>query len=260
MIFVRSAIFNLLFYVNLIILMVLGLPAMLFGRHAIFWLARFWARSSLWLLKIICATDVEFRGIDRIPPDGLIVAAKHQSVWETFALLLHFNDFSFILKRELTWIPFFGWYILRAEQIAINRSSGRAALNEVTERAKELTSKGRQLFIFPEGTRRPPGAEPTYKYGVAFVYSATGVPCLPVALNSGMYWPRRTFIRRPGKILVEFLEPIQPGLTRDAFFELLQSRLETATNGLISEALEADPSLLSKLDRDFAPTKSVRTK
>ena len=249
MIYIRSALFNILFYLNMIILMIIGLPTMLFGRRAILALAKTWAASSLWLLKIICGISVEFRGTQHIPSGGLIIAAKHQSVWETFALLLHFDDFTFILKRELTWIPFFGWYTIRAEQIAIDRSSGRSALSQVTSRSRDITAAGRQVFIFPEGTRRPPGAEPLYKFGVAHVYASSNVPCLPVALNSGLYWPRRTFLRRPGVVLVEFLDPIAPGMGRDEFFAVLQDRLESATNKLIAEAVEADPSL-----RDVIPT------
>lgn len=251
MIWLRSAIFNLLFYVNLIVLMLAGLPMMLFGRKAIFWLAKTWGRTSLFLLKVICGTSVEYRGTERIPHGAFIIAPKHQSIWETFALLDYAEDFSFILKRELTWIPFFGWYLIKAEQISINRSSGRAALAEAMEKSAAITAQGRQIFIFPEGTRRPPGAEPAYKFGVAHLYDACKVPCLPVALNAGMFWPRRTFLRRPGKILVEFLEPIGPGLGKDEFFLELQNRLENATNKLINESLAADPSLRAAVDPYF---------
>ncbi len=119
----------------------------------------------------------------------------------------------------------------------------------MTSRSRHITAAGWQVFIFPEGTRRPPGAEPLYKFGVAHVYASSNVPCLPVALNSGLYWPRRTFLRRPGVVLVEFLDPIAPGMGRDEFFAVLQDRLESATNRLIAEAVEADPSL-----RDVIPT------
>jgi 1-acyl-sn-glycerol-3-phosphate acyltransferase len=243
MLVLRSLVFNALFYAVLIGLMIIGLPTIFMGRHAVFALARTWARASLWLLKVICGLDAEFRGLERIPGGGYIIAPKHQSIWETFALTLHAKDFSFILKRELTYIPFFGWYLKAAEQIAINRSSGRAALSEATSRAREVLKQGRQIFIFPEGTRRPAGAPPVYKYGVAAIYTDTGVPCLPVALNSGLFWARRSFVRRPGKIVVEYLEPIQPGLRRDAFLKELQDRMETATNRLIAEAVGSDPRL-----------------
>ena len=250
MIFLRSAIFNLLFYINLIALMIAGLPCMFFGRHAVFALARTWAKSSLWLLKVVCGTGAEFRGIQNIPKGGYIIAPKHQSIWETFALCLYFPDFSFILKRELTWIPVFGWYLKAAEQIAINRSTGSAALAEASQRSRDILADGRQVFIFPEGTRRPVGGKPIYKFGVAHIYSQTNVACVPVALNSGLFWPRRSFIRRPGTILVEFLEPIPAGLERGEFLRLLQDRMESASNRLNEESLAAHPELRSVITQN----------
>jgi 1-acyl-sn-glycerol-3-phosphate acyltransferase len=243
MLLIRSALFNVLFYVNMIVLMIIGLPTIFMGRHAVLFLARTWARSSIWLLKVICGTQAEFRGIENIPTGGYIIAPKHQSIWETFALCLYFPDFSFILKRELTWIPVFGWYLKAAEQIAINRSSGSSALSEAVERSRAILSQGRQIFIFPEGTRRPVGAPPLYKFGVAHIYAQTNVACVPVALNAGLFWPRRSFVRRPGTIIVEFLEPIPAGLDRSKFFSELQNRLESATNKLINESLQKNPEL-----------------
>ena len=247
MLFLRSLTFNVLFYLNLVLLMILGLPALLFGRHGVFVLARCWANSSNWLLRVICDLDVEFRGLEHIPSGGFIIAPKHQSIWETFSLVPFARDFSYILKRELTWIPIFGWYLVIARQIAINRSKGSSALAEATRRSKEAIAQGRQIFIFPEGTRRPVGAPPLYKFGVANIYVESGAPCLPVALNSGLFWPRRSFVRRPGKILVQFLEPIPPGLSKSDFMRVLSDRLESATNRLIEESLKADPSLRKEL-------------
>lgn len=236
MIALRSLVFNVLFYANTLALIFLGLPTMLLGRRSIFALAKIWSRSSLWLLASICGTRTEFRGLENIPKGAVMIASKHQSMWETFALLIHFEDFSFVLKRELTWIPFFGWYVLRAEQVAIDRSTGRAALNQVTGKAKLLFEQGRQLFIFPEGTRRPPGAPAEYKFGVAHIYAETGVACLPVALNSGLFWPRRKFLRYPGTIVAEFLPVIAPGLDRQSFLKELANRIEPATKRLEAEA------------------------
>src|SRR5947209_10899199 len=242
MIFVRSALFNLLFYANLVFLMIVGLPTLLFGRHAIFRLARLWSRSSLWLLKVKCGLSAEFRGVENIPRGACIVAPKHQSFWETFALVPYMDDFSYVLKRELTYIPVFGWYLLRAEQIAIDRANVRTALRDVAVRARTLFAEGRKLFIFPEGTRRAPGAPPAYKAGVAYVYEKTGVPCLPVALNAGLFWPRRRFLRFPGTIVVEFLPAIAPGMERDAFLHELEQRIESATARLIAEAARSQPA------------------
>jgi 1-acyl-sn-glycerol-3-phosphate acyltransferase len=243
LIYVRSFIFNVAFYTVLVGLILVGLPLLLTTRKSIFTLAHLWGNTSLWLLDRICNLSVEFRGLEKIPHGGFIIAPKHQSIWETFALLTKFNDFTFVLKRELTYIPVFGWYCIKAEQIAIDRATGNAALAEVTQRAGDILAQGRQIFIFPEGTRRPAGALPLYKYGVSHIYCETGARCLPVALNSGLFWPRRSFLRRPGKVLVEFLDPIEPGLEKQAFLAVLQDRMEAATARLIEESLAVDPSL-----------------
>jgi 1-acyl-sn-glycerol-3-phosphate acyltransferase len=165
------------------------------------------------------------------------VACKHQSLWETFALVPLFEDPTYILKRELTWIPLFGWYVWKADMVPINRRGGALALVEMNARAKKAVDDGRQILIFPEGTRRPAGAPPAYKFGVAHLYASLGVPCVPVALNSGLFWPRRQFTRRPGTIVVEILEPIAPGLPRDAFFHQMQDQIETASRRLSLEGL-----------------------
>lgn len=244
----RSLVFNVLYYANLIVLMILGLPTILFGRHAVFALARLWAASSLWLLNAICRLRLEFRGLENIPPGGYIIAAKHQSVLETFALVLHAPDFAYVLKRELTYLPFFGWYLIAAEQIGIDRSSGRSAINLVSARAGKVLRLGRQVFIFPEGTRRPPGAPPQYKFGVAKLYEDSGAPCLPVALDTGLYWGRRGFLRRPGVAVIEYLPLIAPGLTRDEFMASLQTAIEQRCGQLYAEALARDSSLALTLD------------
>ena len=133
------------------------------------------------------------------------------------------------------WIPFFGWYLWKARMVPVNRKAGSLALVEMNRRAREEVRRGRQVLIFPEGTRRPPGAEPVYKFGIAHLYMTLGVPCLPVALNSGLFWPRRRFIRRPGAIMVEFLEPLAPGLPRNHFFQEVQNRIEAASQRLLAE-------------------------
>jgi 1-acyl-sn-glycerol-3-phosphate acyltransferase len=232
---VRSIVFNILFYLNLGVLLIAAIPTLLMPPRAIIAMAKLWGRTSLWLLRVVCGTKVEFRGLERIPQGPLIVAAKHQSTWETFALLSLFEHPVFIIKRELTWIPLFGWFTLKGRMIAVDRGSGSQALADMTIRAREVIRGGRQLFIFPEGTRRPAGAEPRYKFGVAHLYDVIGVPCAPVALNSGLFWRRRSFLRLPGTILVEFLNPIAPGLDKQTFFALLQEKIEAATARLVAE-------------------------
>jgi 1-acyl-sn-glycerol-3-phosphate acyltransferase len=173
--------------------------------------------------------------LEKIPPGPSLVSSKHQSLWETFALLLILPDAAFIMKRELMWIPFFGWYAWKAGMIPIDRSKGSQALADMNACARRELARNRSIIIFPEGTRRSPGAEPRYKYGVARLYSEMGVPCLPIALNSGLFWPRRSMRRYPGTILVEVLDPIPPGLGQDAFFERLQRDVEAATARLLAE-------------------------
>jgi len=236
---VRSILFNVLFYLNLLVLLLAAQLTLVLPRLAILRMAELWGRVSVWMLRVVCGTRFEVRGLERLAggrlAGPLIVAAKHQSIFETFALLRLFEDFTFIVKRELMWIPMFGWCMAKGRMIPVDRSAGSQALSRMTARAREEIRGGRQLVIFPEGTRRAPGAAPRYKYGVAHLYDQIGVPCIPVALNSGVFWPRRAFLRLPGTIVVEFLDPIPPGLDKDAFFSRLQNDIESATARLVAE-------------------------
>jgi 1-acyl-sn-glycerol-3-phosphate acyltransferase len=231
----RSVIFNILFYLNLFVLLIAALPTLVMPRAAILAVAKLWARTNLWLLRAICGITVEFSGLEKIPRGPLIVACKHQSLWETFALLPLLSDPTYIMKRELMWIPFFGWYTWKAGMIAIDRSKGSQALADMNACVRRELARNRQIIIFPEGTRRPPGAEPQYKYGVVYLYLETDVAFLPIALNSGLFWPRRSLRRFPGTIRVEVLDPIPQGLSKEAFFERLQREIEAATGRLIEE-------------------------
>jgi 1-acyl-sn-glycerol-3-phosphate acyltransferase len=231
---IRSVVFNVLFYLNLLVHFIAAIPTLAMPRWGIIAVARFWARTNLWLLRTICGIRVEFRDVEKIPPGPLLVSSKHQSLWETFALLLILPDPAYIMKRELMWIPFFGWYTWKAGMIPVDRSRGSQALAEMNACARREAQRNRQIIIFPEGTRRPPGAEPKYKYGVVHLYAEMGVPCLPIALNSGLFWPRRSIRRYPGTIRVEVLDPIPPGLGKDEFFERLQGEVEAATARLVA--------------------------
>lgn len=242
----RSHLFNVLFYVNLAIWLLAATITLVMPRRAIIRVAQAWGRFNLVLLRVIVGTRVEFRGRDRIPPGPLLIASKHQSFLETFTILFCVDDPAFILKRELEFIPFFGWLARKARMIPVRRG-GTTAFAEMNRRAQWEITQGRDIIIFPEGTRRPPGAEPAYKNGVAHLYRALGVTCLPVALNSGLFWPRRHFIRRPGTVVIAFLEPIEPGLDRDDFLDRLRDRIETASDALRREATPSGetPSSLS---------------
>jgi 1-acyl-sn-glycerol-3-phosphate acyltransferase len=232
---VRSIIFNIVFYVNLAVLLLAAVPTVAMPSRAIVWFAKTWGRTSLWWLRVICNLRVEFRGLDKIPPGGILVASKHQSLWETFALVPLFDHPSFIIKRELMWIPFFGWYTWKADMVPIDRGARAKTIPAMIAAARAVLRRGRQIVIFPEGTRRPAGAEPAYKFGVARLYGELGVPCVPIALNSGLFWPRRKSIRYPGTVVVEVLDPIPPGLDPITFQERLQADIEGATARLIAE-------------------------
>ena len=237
-IFLRSLIFNIAFYVSFGAWLLVAIPTAVMPRRAVLAVAKTWGRYNIWLLRMICGIGVEWRGREKIPRGPLLVAAKHQSFWETFALLHLFDDPTFILKRELTWIPIFGWLMAKAGMIPIDRAAGKDTLPNMTAALRAALDAGRQVIIFPEGTRRPPGAEPDYKLGIVFLYLEGEVPCLPVALNSGLCWARRGFLRYPGTIRVQFLDPIPPGLNRRVFFKRLRNDIETATAALLAESAE----------------------
>jgi len=230
---VRSVVFNVLFYLNLFAHLIFGLPTLLMTHRAVIALAKNWSHVNIWLLKVICRIEVEYLGREKIPSGPLIVASKHQSMLETFALIPLFADPVFIVKRELMWIPVFGWYLWKADMIPVDRGARSQALLAMTQRARRELERGRQLIIFPEGTRRAPAAPPAYKYGVVQLYAAIGVPCLPVALNSGVVWRRRSFRRHPGTVTIEILDPIPPGLDKQPFFDRLKGDIEDTMARLI---------------------------
>jgi 1-acyl-sn-glycerol-3-phosphate acyltransferase len=233
---IRSVLFNILFYANLVLHLVATVPGMLLPRFFILGVAKSWGRTSNWLLRAVADVRTEITGLEKMPKGPLLVASKHQSIWETFTLPSLFDDPTFIVKRELMWLPFFGWSMWWAGMVPVNRGAGSQALIDMSKRAAEAMRAGRQLVIFPEGTRRAPGAEPRYKYGVAHLYAESGVPCVPIALNSGMFWGRRAFLRYPGTIRMQILDPIPPGLDKQAFFERLQNDIESATAKLTAQA------------------------
>lgn len=232
----RSILFGILFYLTTILFLVLGSPLLLGPRSWAMAALKLHARTQLWLLKQIVGLDFEVRGLDKLPAAPFLVASKHQSAWETFALIPLFHDAALLTKRELFWIPFYGWFSYKFGMIPVDRDKGAAALRRMLHAAKERIASGREIIMFPEGTRRPAGAPPDYKTGIALLYSGLGVPCVPVALNSGVFWARRSWTRKPGKIVVEILDPIPPGLPKAEFLSRLQEAIETASNRLVAEA------------------------
>jgi 1-acyl-sn-glycerol-3-phosphate acyltransferase len=239
MLALRSFAFNAMFYVNLIAFLVLGAEFYLTPRKWSIRALQTWARASQWWLKVLAGITVEVRGLENIPSGPVLIAGKHQSLFETFALLPLVDDPAMVLKRELTWIPVFGWFALKFRMIAVDRGAGAQALKSLIRQGQAAIAMGRQVIIFPEGTRRAPGADPDYKIGAGALYLKLGVPCVPFALNSGLYWPRRSFARFPGTIIIEFLPPIEVGLERKAFTRRLEATVETATARLVAEGRAA---------------------
>jgi 1-acyl-sn-glycerol-3-phosphate acyltransferase len=237
----RSLAFNILFYANFLAFGVALLPLLLAPPRMLLGAVRLWARVNLVLLRAVVGLKVEIRGREHIPAGPLLVASKHQSALETFALIPLFADPTFVLKRELMRVPFFGWYAARTGMIPIERGAGSVTMRRMAEAARREAAAGRQIVIFPEGTRRYPGAAPAYKFGIAHLYAELGLPLLPIALDTGRFWPRRSFLRRPGTAVIEILDPIPPGLPRSEILGVLQDRIETATARLYAEPRGARP-------------------
>jgi 1-acyl-sn-glycerol-3-phosphate acyltransferase len=232
----RSLLFNVLFYITTTMFVVIGSPLLFAPRSWAMAGLRTHARFELWLLRVIVGTKLEVRGREKVPEGACLIASKHQSAWETFALIPIFRDPTLLMKRELFWIPFHGWFSRKFEMIPVDRDKGPSALRRMLKEAKGRVADGREIIIFPEGTRRAPGAPPDYKTGIVLLYETLKVPCVPVALNSGLFWPRREVIRRPGTIVVEILDPIPPGLPKAEFLARLQAVIEEASNRLLAEA------------------------
>lgn len=235
MLLARSIAFQIAFVLNAAIITIAFIPLFVLPRRAGVGPMKLWASTSLFWLRVICGTRIEVRGRENIPVQGALIAAKHQAAWETFALMPLMPDPVFILKRELFHLPLWGWYARKFGMIGIDRSAGTKALSEIAEKGQAAIDAGRQVIIFPEGTRTAPGAAPAYKNGTAHLYHRLERPVVPVALNSGLYWPRKTIKRHPGTIVVEFLPPIPPGMGLKAFRNKLVETIETASDRLYVE-------------------------
>lgn len=236
---IRSALFVVVFYLLMVTCLLVCWPFFFLPGRAPWRIVVGWARVSLWLQRWLAGTKVDYRGLENIPVGGVLIAAKHQSMWETFALIPVLKNPTYVLKKELLDIPVFGWCARRMGMIPVDRAGGRKAMIAMCDDARAAIARGEQVILFPEGTRRPPAAPPAYKVGVAFVYDRGQGPCVPVALNSGLFWPRRSWIRRPGTVVVEFLPAIAHGLDRGAFLARLEHDIETASDRLVGEALAA---------------------
>ncbi len=231
----RSALFNLVFYLNLALFLVLGSWFLFMPRKWAIRALQAWASTSLFWLRVIAGVKLEVRGADNIPSGACLVAGKHHSLWETFAILPLLDDPAMVMKRELMWLPLFGWFSYKFRMIPVERSAGSQALRDLLARAEDEAAAGRQIVIMPEGTRRAPDDPPDYKPGAAALYARLNIPCVPFALNSGLFWPRRKFLRLPGTIVISFLDPISPGHGKKVFQKELQECIETETAKLVRE-------------------------
>lgn len=246
LLFLRSTIFNIAFYLANAFQMIFWTPIFFFLPKQDRWkICKMWAFSLLWLQHKICNNVFEFSGLENIPKSqSLLVAGKHQSSWETYTVILFFDDPAYVLKRSLMSIPLFGWYVKKMRSVPIDRGRGSIALASITKNATEMMAEDhRQIVIYPEGTRKIPGASPKYKYGITHLYAELKKPVVPFALNSGMFWARQTFLRYPGKISMHFLPPIMPGLSKNAFAKKLENAIENESNELQKEAAKANNQL-----------------
>lgn len=232
----RSLLFAAAFYIVTALFLLLGSWLLLAPRSWAMCGLKLHALTSLWLLRVIAGVKMEVRGREHLPAAPCLVVSKHQSAWDTFALIPLFSDPAIVLKDELKWIPFYGWFCVKFAHILVKRDRAAVALKAMIAGAQDRAKDNREIVIFPEGSRMAPGAPPDYKPGYVALYEGLALPCVPVALNSGLYWPRRSLMRYPGTIIVEFLPPFPAGMPRKEFRRQLEARLETACDRLISEA------------------------
>lgn len=242
---IRSTLFNIAFYGNTIIRLILMIRVILFGTSKQnLAQAKKWASTSNTMLDKLAGTNIEIEGLENLPEGGFIVAAQHQSFWDTFALMPYLDSPVFIYKKELNKIPLFGACLQKTNMIAVDRSArGKAMAGVLKGARKEVTENGRQLFIFPEGTRRAVGAPLDYKFGVGRIYEDVNVPIVPIALVSGLYWPRHSFMRQPGKFKAKILPPIEPGLSIEDVMQRLVAETQTASDELLVDAVTNNPNL-----------------
>jgi len=233
LLFVRSLAFVVLFYLWSAIFSILAIPLLLAPGS---WMARalpIWTHGIHALLRVICGIKVEIRGKQFIPKGPALVAPKHQCMLDVFSEFAVLPHSIFVMKKELVWIPFLAWYGLKLGCIVVDRAAHATALRKMVADAKLRFQKSRQLVIFPEGTRGEPGVAGDYKPGIAALYRDLGIPCTPLATNSGVHFPAKGLMKYPGVVVFEFLEPIPAGLKRGEFMKVLEERVETASNALL---------------------------
>ena len=241
MIVVRSLVYQVLFYLWTAIVAIFGLPSLVLPKAVVWAISPLWSKVNFALLRLITGLEYRLEGRENIAPDPVIYASKHQSAWDTMIFPLVLNRPIVVLKKELRSIPFYGWYLRKYGSISIDRKGGAKALRAMVQEARDAIDAGRPIVVFPEGTRTAPGEHVKYQSGVAALYRELGVPVVPVALNSGLFWRRRSYIRRPGTIDIRFLPAIPPGLDRKDFMVRLETEIEGAQEKLVGSPLENRP-------------------
>jgi len=232
MLAVRSATFNIVFYAFTALCSIIAVFFAIFWPSRLLIVPRLWSHGWLYAYQRLCGVSYRVHGAEHVPAGPCIIAMKHQSIWESCAVFAIFTRPVFVLKSELLWVPVFGWVLKRMGCIGVKRGTGRLALQSMIRGAREAAAHGCQIVVFPEGTRSAPGSPLAYKSGVSHLYTALQLPCVPVALNSGVLWPRRRFLRPPGVISVRILPAILPGLPRQQMFERMVHDIEEACQDL----------------------------
>jgi len=233
---VRSILYNLLFWAFGTVMSCMMVFLLPFPHKVMQAALGFWARTVIGMLGWVVGLKVAVRGLENLPKGAVILASKHQSAWDTGAFYLFCRDPAYILKKELLRVPLFGWFLARAGMIGIDRRRGAKALRTSLRESQVALAQGRQVIIFPEGTRTAPGTRLPYHPGIFALYDKADAPVVPVALNSGLFWGRRQFLKRPGVITLEILPALPKGLDRKAFMAELERRIETASERLVAEA------------------------
>ncbi|MFZ4788557.1 MAG: lysophospholipid acyltransferase family protein [Beijerinckiaceae bacterium] len=237
----RMRLFTWLVYPAFFLWMLIGSPFLLLPRRALIRMMSLWGKVFIGFCRVFAGLKLEIRGREHLPEGPVLIAAKHQSAWETLALLGLFDDPCFVMKQELQKIPLMGQYIIRSHQIPLNRQGGPSDMKKLIKMAKTEVhaGQGRQIILFPEGTRRPVDAPPEYRNGISMIYGMLDVACVPLAHNAGLFWPNGYTPSRTGTIIVEFLPAIPAGMPRDAFQQMIEQQLETASSRLVAEGRRA---------------------
>lgn len=249
MTWLRSVLFNIAFFTSTAAVAVLATPVLLAPSRWTMPVIRFWAWLVVQELRLICGIRLHVTGREHLPQQGAaLIAAKHQSALDTIIWLLLVPRCCYVLKQELLRIPFYGFLVAKAGMIAVDREGGGAAMRQLLKDGRAAAAAGRQLVIFPEGTRVAPGEHSPYQPGIAALASATGLPVIPVATDSGMLWGRRAFLKRPGVISIAVLPPLPAGLPRPVLMQELEAVIERETDRLMA------PTPVDKAVDELVPT------